>query len=133
VIKGLNMKVVLCIIYIILSTAVFAGENLTEYKINFESKRKQFQKSINSGEMQKNADEWNKFVETELSKFLQENEKNITIKELHKKWLNLKIDYWTALDKKYKNAIGSISSIDHVRSQLDFTSNHLQSLLILVD
>jgi hypothetical protein len=49
------MKLVISII-VILSSVLFAGENLTEYKINFESKRKQFQKSINSEEMQKNAD-----------------------------------------------------------------------------
>jgi hypothetical protein len=127
------MKVVLSIIFIILTTTLFAGENLIEYKINFESKRKQFQKSINSGEMQKNTDEWNKFVETELNKILKENEKNVTVQELHKKWLNLKSDYWMALDKKYKSAIGSNSSIDHVRAQLEFTSNHLQALLILVE
>jgi hypothetical protein len=78
------MKLVISII-VILSSVLFAGENLTEYKINFESKRKQFQKSINSEEMQKNADEWNKFVEVELNKFLKENEKNSTVQELHKK------------------------------------------------
>jgi hypothetical protein len=45
----------------------------------------------------------------------------------------IKNDYWLALDRKYKKGIGSSSSIDHVRAQLEFTSNHLQSLIVIMD
>ena len=127
------MKLKLFFVLILFSLNCFAGDHLQHYKRNYESKRKQFQKSVTSSEMQKNVDDWNKFTEDELSQFLKSNEKNGTISDLHKKWLDLRDSYWSVLDKKYKTAPGSIATIDHVRAKLEFTSNHLQSLMVLLD
>jgi len=127
------MKKCILLLVVFSWSSLFANEKLANYKIEYEVKRKQFQKSITTMDMQKNSDQWLQFVEKKLSEILKNNEKNKMVTDLNNQWNIYRDEYWKVLDLKFKKSLGSSSSVDHVRAKIEFLSNHIESLWIILD